>query len=342
MSPSKASSNPSLQSIADACGLSCSSVSRALNLSAEDCQLNPRTRDRVRREAKRMGYQVNAHARALSSGRSNTAGLIFSGAMPMFDGVYQDLISAFTDVLSQHNYQLALVPIAPGADLSRALSGWMLDGCVSLQNLDPMAADVLAKANLPCVLLNGRSAGASGSVSPDDRSGARQATEYLLSLGHRKIAMVADLQIEKPHFSLYERRIGFESAMQDAGLSDNAVWIAAGHDEAAARLTHPGCDITAVVCYSQHEAAPLLGRLQAAGRSVPEDISFISFNDVFPVGELFPAVTAVSVPSEAMGRAGAEMMLRQIRLGRPALSETIVLQESLIKRQSTARAAGAV
>lgn len=333
---------PSLQSIADACGLSCSSVSRALNLSAENCQLNPRTRDRVRRVAKRMGYQVNAHARALSSGRSNTAGLIFSGPMPMFDGVYQGLISSFTHVLAQHDYQLALVPLVPSSDLSRALSGWMLDGCVSLQTLDPAAADVFAKANMPCVLLNGRSAGASGSVSPDDRRGAREATEHLLSLGHRKIAMVADLQLEKPHFSLYERRVGFESAMQEAGLGENAIWIAADHDEAAARLTGPGCDITAVVCYSQHEAAPLLGRLQAAGRRVPEDISFISFNDVFPVGELYPGVTAVSVPSEAMGKVGAEMLLRQIRLGRPDSPETLVLQESLIERRSTARAADAV
>ncbi|MEO0514149.1 MAG: LacI family DNA-binding transcriptional regulator [Planctomycetota bacterium] len=333
---------PSLQNIADACGLSCSSVSRALNHSADKSQLNPRTWARVRRVAKKMGYQVNAHARALSSGRSNTAGLVFSGAMPMFDGVYQGVISAFTEVLSEHDYQLALVPLAPRSDLTRALSGWMLDGCVSMQSLDPVAADVFAQANMPCILINGRSAGASGSVSPDDRRGAREATEYLLGLGHRKIAMVADLQIEKPHFSLYERRVGFESAMKDAGLSENAIWIAADHDEAAARLTAPGCDITAVVCYSQYEAAPLLGRLQAHGRRVPQDISFISFNDVFPVGEMYPAVTAVSVPSEAMGRAAAEMLLRQIRMGRPDVPSTLLLQESLIERQSTARAADAV
>ncbi|MEM1027395.1 MAG: LacI family DNA-binding transcriptional regulator [Planctomycetota bacterium] len=334
MSPTK-QDPPSLKAIAKACRLSSSTVSRALNMSEEDCPLKPGTRARVRRVAKKMGYQVNAHARALSSGRSNTAGLVFSGALPYFDGVYQSLIAAFTDTLAQHDYQLALMPLAPGTDLQRSLSGWMVDGCVSLQSLDPRAADVLEDAGLPCILLNGRSAKASGSVSPDDRDGARQATEYLLEQGHRRIAMVADLQLEDPHYSLYERRMGFESTMQAAGLADQAVWISATYEEAADKLLAVTPEVTAVMCYSQHEAAPLLGRLQNAGRRVPEDISLLTFNDVFPIGELWPAVTAVSVPSLEMGARGAEMLLKQIRHGRPDTSEAMVVGETLVKRQST-------
>lgn len=332
------SAPPSLKDIADACGLSTSSVSRALNLSSKDCPLNPRTRDRVRRVAREMGYQANAHARALSSGRSNTAGLIFPGSMPMLDGVYQGVITAFSETLARHNYHLTLIPIAPDANWSRSLAGWRVDGCVCLQYLDPRAAEAVADAGLPCVLLNGRSAAASGSVSPDDRGGARRATEHLLEQGHRDIAMVADFAFERAHYSLYERRAGFEAAMQAAGLGDRARWIAAGHDQAADQLLQASPTPTAVLCYSQFEAVPLLGRLQAAGRRVPQDISVISFNDVFPSSEIKPSLSVVSVPSEAIGALGAEMLLRQIREGRPAVPETLVLDETLIARQSSATA----
>lgn len=331
---------PSLKDIADACGLSTSSVSRALNFSVEDCPLNPRTRARVQQMAHQMGYQANAHARALSSGRSNTAGLILSPHTPMFDGVYQGVITAFSDTLARHGYHLRMIPVAADASWDRSLAGWRVDGCVSLQHLDPQAAEAIAAAGLPCVLLNGRSAAASGSVSPDDRAGARQATEYLLDQGHRDIAMLADLGFERPHYSLYERRAGFEAAMQAAGLGDRAQWIAASFDQAADQVLNARPAPTAVLCYSQQEAVPLLSRLHAAGRRVPQDISLISFNDVFPASELKPSLSVVRVSSQAMGTLGAEMLLRQIRQGRPATPETLVLDETLVLRESSGAASG--
>ena len=149
MSPTK-QDPPSLKAIAKACRLSSSTVSRALNMSEEDCPLKPGTRARVRRVAKKMGYQGNAHARALSSGRSNTAGLVFSGSLPHFDGVYQSLIAANTRIANLLRQSGDADGGAINADLFEDKAEQTLHG--ALATVSAGVADAVARADYTAAL----------------------------------------------------------------------------------------------------------------------------------------------------------------------------------------------
>ncbi|MEQ9454714.1 MAG: LacI family DNA-binding transcriptional regulator [Phycisphaeraceae bacterium] len=328
---------PTLTDIARECRLSKGSVSRALSMSADDCPLNPATRLRVIEVAKAMGYRVNAHARALSRGKSQTIGLTYEGTLPLLDGVYHTLMETLIHELHVRNYDLALVPIDRSKRWEDTLLTGRVDGCISFHSLPRRLVTVAGDIGVPLVLLNGRS-DLADTVSPNDRQGARLAVEHLAELGHRRIVMYANIQNEDPHYSIEERHEGFVDAVESLGDTFSHRFFEGEAEEVAAHFQSAVPAPTAVVTYSHYEAMLLLKALRQAGLRVPHDVSLLSFNDVFPAAELDPALTVISVPSVEMGRTGAKMLLDRIEQpeGTPSGVTSLMLNETLIARESTA------
>jgi DNA-binding LacI/PurR family transcriptional regulator len=323
--------------IARRCNLSKGSVSRALTMSPETCPLRPQTRRRVIKVAQELGYFVNAHARALSSGRSQAIGLIYEGSLPILDSVYHQIVEAFVETIRTQDYHLGLIPMDEHGGWLDALHSRRVDACICLHNLPVEVGQVARRLGLPTILLNGRSEHATGTICPDDHQGARLATSHLLELGHRRIIMVTDMQRELPHYSIGERRDGFFERMREAGLEDSADAITGDGDTVVAYLDRATEPPTAVICYSHFEAVPLLRALQRSGRRIPQDISVVTFNDVFPVRWMNPALTTVTVPAAEIGRQGAEMVLDRV-VHEPAATVDhgqVMLPEALIVREST-------
>ena len=331
-----------LADIAKRCSLSKGSVSRALSMTADDCPLSLATWTRVREVAAEMGYRVNVQARALASGRSMAIGLLYEGTMPLLDSVYHEIIETFSATLRERGYQLALVALDETDQWEDALLGGRVDGCVCLHNLPQRLEDLMPRMQRPLVLLNGTSALASGSISVDDRGGARMVTQHLLDLGHRRLLMLTDTQHEMPHHSIAERQTGFLQTVREAGDAE-ALFFEGNSDAFAAAWKGFDPAPTAVVCYSHVEAVGALRALRRAGVDIPGDVSLASFNDVFPGGA---TRSRADVRGGALGRdrsprrehAAGPAGGRRADAAPDAATDAVVLAPTLITRESTAAA----
>jgi LacI family transcriptional regulator len=331
-----------IQDVARACGMNKSTVSRALNMPPDRYPLRAETRKLILQKADELGYAANWTARALSARSTKQIGLLFRYSLPEMRGISGDMTQAFSAELEAAGYHLLFVPLH-GDNWLQTLRGNQFDGCV-IHDVDlGITLDAVRSIGLPAVVLNNVVQGNDlPTVVPDDAQGTRLAVEHLIGLGHRKIAYLRmGRGSEANHFSIALRRTTYLQAMQDAGLGEQAL----AADEPIGQFLDrvpvgvPG-GYTALVLYSHSEGIAMLRHLHLRGLRCPQDVSLVSFNDVYPMADLFPAFTTISVPGEAIGRAGAQLLLEQLNAtGEPAAKQ-IVLPETIVVRESTAPLGG--
>jgi LacI family transcriptional regulator len=338
----KPRSQPTLQDVARAAGLSPATISLALNRRPEECTLTDATRRRAIAAARKLGYRPNFRARALASRRNFTVGFVFAREAPILSGVNEHIVVALTDALHQHNYHQLMVPlIGDPARWSEVIRPDRLDGCIMLSPLPEQLEQLQAETGLPMVAINERADLPISVVAPDEQMGTKLLMDHLLQLGHRDIVYVH--AAANVHYSVQQRADGYAAAMRAAGLGDRI--RIASHATAAEfvdRYLQEPHKPTAIVAYDHILAIGLLHDLAARGVRVPQDVSVATFNDVFPVAMTIPPLTTVAVPAAAMGRAAAELLVQLINKSKgkaPSSVEhphTQLLPETLVVRRSTA------
>ena len=285
-------------------------VSRVINGSAS---VSEATRRRVLDVVAELGYEPNATARALSTGRTRSVGVI----APFFTrpSVIERL-RGVAPMLAASGYQLVLFDVErpeQRADVFRSVIG-RVDGLLSI-SLAPPTADLrrLAAAGIPVVLVD-QAHEAVPTVTVDDVEGGRMATEHLLELGHRRIAFAGDTVDGVHGASASSRRcVGYQRALDDAGVPVRPELVKlrphgrdGGRDRARAarRCAAPP---TAVFAASDLQALAMIDALEALGARVPDDLSVVGFDDV----ELarYAGLTTVAQPLEDSGTRGAELLL---------------------------------
>jgi LacI family transcriptional regulator len=176
------------------------------------------------------------------------------------------------------------------------------------------------------------------SVGATNWLGARTAIEHLLSLGHRRIAIISG---PSTHRCSLDRIAGYRVVLEDAGLPINPAFIRpgafsheAGYEQTCALLDLPepptaifaGCDAQAMGVYSA---------LRARGLDIPRDISVVGFDDIPIASIVTPTLTTVRQPLMEMGRVATAMLLHLIA-GEPLDSTRVELTTNLIVRDSCA------
>ncbi len=325
---------PTLLDVARQCNLSKASVSKALSLPADKCPVKPATRQRILRVAAEMGYRPNWRAKSLADGRSHAVGLLYSNSFPHLHGIYESMVKSFGVELQRQKFHLNFIPAGEDSDEWRhMLEERRVDGCVVFDWLPDAVKAAFATESLPGVLLNIESDYPMTQVLPDDRGGMEIALEHLLNLGHRRIALFFEAEPTR-HHSERHREESFETIMRRAGLRPHIERCTI--EELVAMLVNAPDAPTAVLPYTHIEAIKLLPHLVKAGITVPNDLSILTFNDVYPLEYLMPALSTVAIPSEGIGKLGAELLLQQITTPRPPELQRIFLPEHLVLRDSTA------
>lgn len=332
--------------VARRCGVSKTTVSVVLNDSSTGARVSPATIKRVRQTAMELGYSPSWRARALTNRKTQTIGILYAPPLPLIlRANYEGIMNGIHEVLNAHGYQMMLVPLGtdPGT-CGEILTDQRLDGCLVFSRLADQLATLLEQSRLPVALVNADKDIALPIVLADDNDGARQITKHLIDLGHRRIAFyVGELPyISKlpPHYSVAERLAGYQATMMQADLGNEIQIVRGSLDQWIQTLASPGNSPTAVILYTHYDAITLLRRLWEIGLKVPTDISVATFNDVYPLAELVPPMTAVALPTEEMGRLAAAMVLEQIETNGAAIPRREVLREKLIIRRSTASPRG--
>jgi LacI family transcriptional regulator len=328
-----------ISDIAKRAGVSKATVSRVLN---DKPDVDEATRRRILEIIQETGYTRQAAAVGLATGRTNLIGLL----VPSLSRPYSiEVIQGVAQGLEEYDYELVLYTTSMAEKnqelFGQALSRNLVDGLLVL--LPRNGVNYLAQlraSRFPVVLIDHRGVAADlPSVLASNRQGAREATHYLIELGHRRIAFITGLL----DFGCSRDRLeGYKLALAEAGIPFAPELVGAGDFVEAGGLARArewlaGPNPPTAIFASSDLMA--LGAMEAArqqGLRVPDDVSIVGFDDIPAAARALPALTTVKQPLQDMGRRAVDLLLGQI-MGQKLEALEVELPTELIIRASCAR-----
>ncbi|AUJ64008.1 LacI family transcriptional regulator [Aestuarium zhoushanense] len=334
-----------LKELSTKLGLSQTTVSRALNGYPE---VSEETREKVRRAAEEHNYRPNTRARSLATGRTMAIGHVIpvSTKHEMVNPVFGDFIAGAGEVYSREGYDMVLTLVEDNneeAAYRQIKSRGSVDGVVVHGPLmDEPRIPLLKKIGLPFVV-HGRATNAVDPYSWVDMNNRRafeRATELLLDLGHRRIALINGL--ERMDFA-FRRREGYEAAHYNRGLTPDPILMCShemtelfAHDTTATLLGQPNPP-TAFLVSSMICALGVRRAIEERGLIMGKDVSVVTHDDVLSYlrnGGDVPIFTATRSSVREAGRKSAEILLQMIN--DPTRDpETVLFEAELVLGQST-------
>lgn len=175
----------------------------------------------------------------------------------------------------------------------------------------------------------------------DNEQAAQSMTQYLLSMGHRKIAcLTGPLDKVIPSPITHERLAGYKAALKRADIEPREEWLISGNFSFASGLAAASQVLameerpTAVFCFNDEMAIGLIRGLKNAGIKIPQDISVAGFDDMDVAKYCDPPLTTIAQPAEEIGKSAMEVLCDMLD-GHPKVIRTTVLNTELIVREST-------
>ena len=331
-------SRMTIRQIADLAGVSIATVSRVLN-GRDD--VAPETREAVRQIIREHGYTANRSVRGLSAGRTGLVGILVPMVFPAY---FAGILAGASEALTERDLPIALSPT--GGEHDREVSvidrlHGLTDGAlIILPEESGEELERLQDNGYRFVVIDPLMPLAERipSVSAAHTSGADQAMQHLLELGHRRIAHIAG---PRGWVATEDRRRGYHAALAAAGiLPDPALTvettpeIAHGQDAAGHLLNLPDPP-TAIFCFNDNNAIGAIQAARARGLRVPEDLSVVGFDDVEGATIVTPKLTTVRQPLAEMGRTGVSLLMRLLA-GERFETLHVELATRLVVRESTA------
>ena len=323
-----------IRDVASRASVSVATVSKVLN---DRHGVAAGTHARVRAVIDELGYEASLVAQSLRNHRTNVIGILVADLEPFS----AELLKGAADAIRESGFELVIYSAGGRAAdregwerryLSR-LSGTLIDGAVIVT---PTVVD--ASYGAPIVAVDPHTGSSSlPTIESDNLRGAQLATEHLLELGHRRIAMLTgrpDLQ------SARLREEGYRKAMAAAGVAPDERLVRLGAYNApvsadAARELLSGDDPpTAVFAANDTSAIATIEVARELGVSVPGDLSVVGFDNIPESALCDPPLTTIQQPIRAMGHHAIEMLIRLIREDPPATTH-VTLATELVVRQTT-------
>ncbi|MBD2847108.1 LacI family DNA-binding transcriptional regulator [Paenibacillus sp. IB182496] len=333
-----------LSEVARAARVSIATVSNVIN---DKGRVSTATERRVRRAIEQLGYAPNLLARILKTNQSRLIGLVIPTARPgrlQDNPFYWDLLAGIEEGARDRDFHIILAGIEEGDETFAFVKERQLDGLIYVgASEEGGAVERVLELGVPCVFVDSYLRDARlYQVCLDDRLGGLLATQHLLELGHRRIAVLpGDIAPERLHRNgvLQERWSGYRLALEEAGVGyDPRLFMRyptsmEGGLQAAAWLREAG-DVTAVFSFSDISAMGIVKGLRQEGLGVPADISVIGFDDLCLSGYMSPALTTVSQNIVQKGLAAIRLLVDQIEQ-EAGFSRKVVLPVELKVRETT-------
>jgi len=310
--PEKLSLKVTIIEVAAEAGVSFATVSRVVN---NDPHVKPATRERVLAAMQRLGYVANRQARSLAGGRSNTIGLLVPD---LGTGYIGEIIRGIDTELSWNDIDLVLYTThrmaTKEANYVANLARGMVDGLLLVLPRNPVDyIETLTRRNFPFVLIDHQGTVEScPAVGATNWQGAYTATEYLITLGHRRIGFITgsiDLGCSQ------DRLKGYRSALRTHHIAETPELVYEGtffqpdgYAGACALLDLPDPP-TAIFASNDVMAMGVMDAVRNRGLRIPDDISVVGFDNIPQSAMVYPPLTTVQQPLEQMGRVAAQMLI---------------------------------
>ena len=334
-----------LKELSKILGLSQTTVSRALNGYPE---VNEATRKRVAEAARQHNYSPNKRAMGLATGRSMTIGHVIptSTQHEMVNPVFGDFVAGACETYGEFGYDMLFSQVPDGdqeAAYAELLRKGTIDGLVIQgPKIHDDRIGILKKIGLPFVV-HGRASGVTEPyswVDVNNKHSFERATEFLLDLGHKRIALINGL--EDMDFAS-RRREGYEAGLTSRGIApDPALMRSAemtevyGYHETRDMLASENPP-SAILSSSLITTLGVRRAIEEAGLVMGRDVSVITHDDDLSYlrnGDNVPIFTATRSSVREAGRLIARMLINQIR--NPGLApENQLLETELVVGRST-------
>ena len=326
-----------MHDVAKLAGVSQRTVSNVVN---DFVHVAPATRERVQRAIAALNYRPHVTAQRLRGGRTGILALALPEITVPYFAEIADLI--------QRRAQAAGVTLLidqTGGTREReilVLEGYrsnVIDGLI----LNPIAlgaADMVEHdIDVPIVLL-GEQIDSSDllHVSIDNVAAARQATEHLLTMGRRRIAVIGAPSADQRTGPAIRRYHGYQEAMGRAGVPvapdlvlETATWNRATGYDLADRLVTMVPAVDAVFCFNDLLATGLLKRLGELGVRVPEDVAVVGWDDTEDAAYTTPTLTSVAPDKAAIAAAAISGAMRspdEPMVASPEISHRLMVRGS--------------
>jgi LacI family transcriptional regulator, repressor for deo operon, udp, cdd, tsx, nupC, and nupG len=320
--------------VAQAAGVSEATVSRVINNRGT---VAADTRKAVEDAARKVGYT-----------RARTGSLVALVTPGLHDPFFALIADRIVAALSPHGLRgvIGSAPVGSAQELdfvsamvdAGAVGAVFVSASNTLESADPGVHRLLESREVPYACINGGFAGSRAPVlSTDDRRAAEMSVDHLWKLGHRRIALIAGPEGNRPS----DRRVqGFHAAMRARGAAeaDGAVvrheYSIEGGMSAASRL-YADHQVTAIIAASDEMALGAIRAARQSGLDVPAGLSVMGYDDALPLEYIDPPLTTVQQPIDRLAAAIAPVMAALIRR-RPVEESELLFAPQLIVRASTA------
>lgn len=326
--------------IAEKTGFSPSTVSRALSNSG---YCSPKTKAIVLEAARQLNYIPSSAGRALKSKQTKRILFCIPDIMNPF---YFEMIRGTTDVLDKHGYYSMLCytkhELAEELKFLRLLAEQYGDGMIMVSfNFNETNMEAIRRSPYPIVTTNPYAEQTDDdqydTVYVDHTQAMYLATEHLISLGHREIALVIGQLDEQTG---RERAAGYRACMDDHGLAyDEGNFIIGDYTKAsgerAAEMIHSSEKaFTAIVAANDLMAVGLMAYFMKMKIRIPEDYSLISLDNTDYAQTVNPPLTSVDMKQYEIGSQAAELLMERIQ-GKREERKALKIKPELMIREST-------
>jgi len=328
-----------MKDIAEACGVSLSTVSLVLN---ENPRISTETRAKVMAAMDKFGYQPDIHARGLALRSSQSLSVVVPQINHIFADVYfGEIVSGIYDRAAQEKYKILLdvsnTNFIESQEYLNILKSRRADGMLFIaSSMYDKFLQVFEGGDYPFLLVNNYFPESNlNYISANYEDTARQAAEHLIGLGHRKIGLVTGTNVQ----TAVEFRYAFESFCHHKGVSAKDLpWADGdfreeGGFEAARRLLSEHPELTAVMAGNDKMAIGAMRYLLSSGRKVPADVSVMGVDDIPAARYTTPGLTTIRHDLYGLGQKACERVLSLFRGEISTCKEVLAVE--LVAREST-------
>lgn len=333
-----------IKDIAAKCGLSISTVSKALNSYSD---ISKETKQRVMKAAEECGYLPNSLARALKTNKTHNLGVLFTDEAQ--SGLKQEYFAAVLDAFKteaeQHSYDITFInhnmninnhPMTYLEHCKYRNFDGVCIACIDFQQPEVLE---LINSDLPVItidhIFNNHT-----SINSANVAGMCDLVKYIYGMGHRKIAYVHG----KKSAVTEQRLTSFCRTLHDFGVEvpPEYLVLSAYHDikttrecvrELLALPNRPTC----IVMPDDYAALGGIEAIDSAGLKIPEDISIAGYDGIQIAQMLKPQLTTLEQNTREMGREAARRLIEQIENPMTTITESLTIEGRLIEGKSVAK-----
>lgn len=333
----------SMKDIANACHVSVATVSKALN---DHKDIGEETKLHIKQVAKEMGYFPNSVARALKTNKTYNIGVLFveEARSGLTHNFFSHVLDSFKTTAEEQGYDITFLNCSKKRynrmsylehSRYRGFDGVVI-ACVNFD--DPQVVELI-QSDLPIVTVDRTYDNRIGIIS-DNYQGQKELLEYIIGMGHRKIAYVHGLDS-----AVTRQRIkSFRETMQkhDIAITDEYMKVAEYRDpvmtavrtEELLRLSDPP---TCILFPDDYAAYGGINVIKAAGLRIPEDISIAGYDGITLAKMIEPKLTTIEQDTKTLGMLAAKKLISLIEKPKQTDIEIIMVEGHLLKGETVAR-----